>query len=476
MKSTALLLRCVRTQPFTQTSFPKSELFSTSTIFILFTFLPFSLFYLFTFLPLLIGTHTQAVNLLLGEVTPVATTQVLLGQSCKLYAVEFRHLIAKALEDTAHDAVLARVDLDTHLLLVVSIRILYVICLDLAVLQRDTVSNLLQVMGGHVLVEVYVIDLLLQELRMGQFRSHVTIVRQEQHTGGVAVKTANRIDTLWASTLHEVHHRLTLLWIVTGRYVILWFVKQHVNLLLWSNRSIVELHLISVEHLGTQLGNHLAIHGHNTCLDELISLTTAAYTSIGKELVQTDGLVGIVVLLLILYTLLETVLCIGIVISGMLAIATLLVIATTRLTITTTLLITATRLTIATTLLIATLLTRLIATGLVTALLTRLVSTLLTFYLLVITGTITALLVTATRLITTTGLVTALLIIVTRTIATLAIIWIETGTITTLTLWGTALQTGPKALRTEAALLLILTTVITTLSIRAYLLMDTWTG
>ena len=39
MKSTALELRCVRTQPLTQTSLPYSVLFSTSIIFVLFIFL-----------------------------------------------------------------------------------------------------------------------------------------------------------------------------------------------------------------------------------------------------------------------------------------------------------------------------------------------------------------------------------------------------------------------------------------------------
>ena len=42
---------------------------------------------------LLIRSHTQAVNLLLGQITPVTTTKVLLGQTSKLYTVEFRHLI-----------------------------------------------------------------------------------------------------------------------------------------------------------------------------------------------------------------------------------------------------------------------------------------------------------------------------------------------------------------------------------------------
>ena len=55
---------------------------------------------------LLVSSHTQAVNLLLGQVAPVATLQVLLGETCELNAVELLNAIAQALEDTANDTVL----------------------------------------------------------------------------------------------------------------------------------------------------------------------------------------------------------------------------------------------------------------------------------------------------------------------------------------------------------------------------------
>lgn len=67
---------------------------------------------------LLVCTHAETVNLFLCEVTPVATTEVLLSETCKLYAVELGHLIAERLEDTAYDTVLTAMDLNAHLLLV----------------------------------------------------------------------------------------------------------------------------------------------------------------------------------------------------------------------------------------------------------------------------------------------------------------------------------------------------------------------
>ena len=67
----------------------------------------------------------------------------------------------------------------------------------------------------------------------------------------------------------------------------------------------MEQHLVSAQYLGTQFGNNLAIDLNDACCDELVSLTTAADTCISEELVQTERLIGIVVLLLIFNTLLQ---------------------------------------------------------------------------------------------------------------------------------------------------------------------------
>lgn len=61
------------------------------------------------------GTHAEHVNFLLGEEAPIAATEILLGETGKLHAVELNDTIAKALEDTAHDAVLAGMDLNAYL-------------------------------------------------------------------------------------------------------------------------------------------------------------------------------------------------------------------------------------------------------------------------------------------------------------------------------------------------------------------------
>ena len=52
-------------------------------------------------------THLEHVDLLLSEVTPATTWQVLLGETCEIYAIELNDTIAEVLEDTTNDAVLA---------------------------------------------------------------------------------------------------------------------------------------------------------------------------------------------------------------------------------------------------------------------------------------------------------------------------------------------------------------------------------
>ena len=67
-------------------------------------------------------------------------------------------------------------DLNTHLFLVCSISILYVVSMYLSVLELYAVCYLLQVMGCAVLVEIDMIYLLLQELRMCELRCITSLV------------------------------------------------------------------------------------------------------------------------------------------------------------------------------------------------------------------------------------------------------------------------------------------------------------
>lgn len=377
-------------------------------------------------------SHAQHLHFLLSEEAPVATTEILLCKSCKLYAVELHYAIAEVLEDTANDTVLAAVDLDANLALVCIACILDCVCMHLAVLKLYAVSYLLQVVSCNVLVEVNMVDLLLEELRMCKLRSQIAIVGEQEHTGGVAVETSYGIDALGAYVLNQIHNCLALLGIVACCHAVLRLVEQHVHFLLKIYRLIVEFDFVGALYLCSEFGNYFTVNRHNACLDELVSLTARANTGVGKELVETYRLVGIDVLLLILDTLLHAILSIGIIIGRTLTIAALLIAAT--LLITAALLVSA--LLIAATLLIAALtliatLALLIATLLVAALL------LVVAFLIVITRTIallrTLLIAALALLIATLALlITALTLLVSALLLVVAVLVVIAWTIALL--------------------------------------------
>ena len=379
-------------------------------------------------------SHAQHLYFLLSKEAPVATTEILLCKSCKLYTVELHYAIAEVLEDTANDTVLAAVNLDAYLALVGVTCILDSVCMHLAVLKLYAVSYLLQVVSCNVLVEIYMVDLLLEELRMCKLRSQVAIVGEQEHTGGVAVETSYRVDALGAYVLNQIHYGLALLGIVACCHAVLRLVEQHVHFLLKIYRLIVEFDFVGALYLCSEFGNYFSVYRHNACLDELVSLTARANTGVGKELVETYRLVGIYVLLLVLDTLLHAILSIGIIIGRTLTIAALLIAAT--LLITAALLVSA--LLIAATLLIAAL--TLIAT------LTRLIATLLVAALL---------------------LVVAFLIVIAWTIALLRTLLIAAGTLLIATL--------ALLIATLTGLIATLTRLVSALLVVAFLIVVAWT-
>ena len=140
------------------------------------------------------------------------------------------------------------------------------------VFEGDAVGYLLHVVSGEVLVEIYVIYLLLEELGMGQLASQLAVVGEQEHTHSVAVKTTHGVDALGASVLDEVHHGLALLGVIHCGDIVLGLVEQHVHLLLDGHGLVVELHLVGAQHLGTQFGHYLAVDGDHACLDKLVGL------------------------------------------------------------------------------------------------------------------------------------------------------------------------------------------------------------
>ena len=85
------------------------------------------------------------------------------------------------LEDTTHDTVAARVNLQTYLLLALA-NICHLINEDLAILECKALGHLLHIGTCEGLVECHLIDLLLLERGVCQLTCNVTIVGKEQQS------------------------------------------------------------------------------------------------------------------------------------------------------------------------------------------------------------------------------------------------------------------------------------------------------
>ena len=86
------------------------------------------------------------------------------------------------------------------------------------------------------------------EFRMGQLSGQVAVVGEQQHTGGITVQTAYRINTLSTSVTNDIDYRMTLLRIIRSGDGILRLIEQNIHLTLTTNRLIVETNVIRRQH------------------------------------------------------------------------------------------------------------------------------------------------------------------------------------------------------------------------------------
>ena len=64
------------------------------------------------------------------------------------------------------------------------------------------------------------VDFLLLERRVRQFRSQIAIVRQQQYTGRVTIQTADGVDTFMAGIFDKVHDRSAILRVIDGGHAV----------------------------------------------------------------------------------------------------------------------------------------------------------------------------------------------------------------------------------------------------------------
>ena len=402
----------------------------------------------------------------MSEVAPATAGQVFLGETGKVDAVEFHHVIAQRLKYAAHDAVAARVNLDAGLLAVGGRYVTYCIGVDGAIVEFNTVGDVLHVLLADGLVGPHLVDLLLDILGVGEFGGQVTIVGEQEHASGIAVETTHGIDALLAGSLHKVHNGLAAVGIITGGDAILGFVEQDVALLLGGDNLAIIFNDVLRSDLHAEFGHNIAIDLDQTLLDVFVSHAARADAGVGHELVEANLHVGIDSGLLINDALgLGCESHLGL---GTLALGTLLITALALLVATLALLVTALTLLVATlTLLVAALalLVTALLTRLVAALLTRLVATLLTRLVAALLAMLVAALLT--RLVTAllTGLVAALL---TRLVAAL-LLGVHCAVVARV---GSVVLTGRHRLLV-ALLITALTGLITALTLVAALALIT---
>ena len=413
-------------------------------------------------------THTQEVDLLLSEIAPASAREILLGQTGEIDAVEFRDTISEMLENAAHDTIASRVDLDTGLIAGVG-HIADGVGVDFTVVELDSVGDALHILLGDFLIGPDVIDFLLDEFGVGEFGGEVAVICEQEHTGGVAVKTAYGIDALAAGILDKIEHGQTSVGVIRGGDAILRFVEEDVALALGSHHLVVEFHDILGCDFDTEFGDDVAVDLHLTARDEFISLAAGADTGVSHKFVEANLHVGIdslhlifnlsgarnesaVLLVVAVEATLVAALVITVLIAALLIVAGLVAALLVVAVLVAALLIVAGL--IATLLIVAGLVTALIVAGLIAALLivSGLVAALIVAGLvtaLIVAGLITALIVSGlVAALIVAGLVAALIVaglvaslIVAGLVATLltvivAVVILMTGLIATLLLFA----------------------------------------
>ena len=111
---------------------------------------------------------------------------------------------------------------------------------------------------------------------MSKLLGDLTVVGEHQDSGSVLVESSDRENTHMA-TLDQVHDGLLRMGIASAGDVALGLVHDDVYLLLTLESLSVETDIV-LKHinLGSELGHDLTIDGHDSGLDQGVSLATGA--------------------------------------------------------------------------------------------------------------------------------------------------------------------------------------------------------
>ena len=236
---------------------------------------------------LLVTTSLETCHLVRSEETPSTTLQVFLCKTCVVDAIELCNLVTEVLEHTANDTVAARVNLYANRLLIV-LDIRNLIEEDIAILESDTLSKLLEISACESLILSNLVNLLLTQRWVSQLTSNIAIVSEEQQAQRVLIEATYRIDALLASVLHQLHYGLLGVVILESCNIALRLVQHEIYILLALQTLVVKLHNVSRPNLSSELGYDNAVYAYQTCCDEIISLATRAKTRLCNKAIQAN--------------------------------------------------------------------------------------------------------------------------------------------------------------------------------------------
>jgi hypothetical protein len=232
---------------------------------------------------------TQCVELRLIELARVADAQAVKRQVRERHALQLVDEVTERLDHPMNLAVLALVnrDREPRVLALAWQHLDFGGHRDRAVVELDAVAQQLDVVGRELGVHLHVIRLGHVARRCEQSRREVTVVRQQQHALGVEVEPTDGLHR-HRQVRQVVHHHRPTTVIGHRRDACLRLVEDHVEVVERHDGLAVHGHgvVLGVD-LRTEYRDHLAVDGHPSVRDQILSLAPRRDTRRSEETLQS---------------------------------------------------------------------------------------------------------------------------------------------------------------------------------------------
>ena len=137
------------------------------------------------------------------------------------------------------------------------------------------------------------VDFLLHIFGMGELRCKFAVVGEQEHTGGVAVETTHRVDSLGAGVFNEVHNGHAAIGVVACCNAVFRLVEEDVALAFECYHLVLIFNSVFGCDFGSEFGNRSAVHLHKSLCDEFVGFAARADSGVSHEFVQAHFLVWI---------------------------------------------------------------------------------------------------------------------------------------------------------------------------------------